>query len=71
VRRIREMATALGDARAEPLAIQVDGGINGETARLVERAGATVAVAGSFIFGHKDPAQAIRAVRGTQQSLAV
>jgi ribulose-phosphate 3-epimerase len=71
VRRIREMATALGEARAEPLAIQVDGGINGETARLVERAGATVAVAGSFIFGHKDPAQAIRAVRGTQQSLAV
>jgi ribulose-phosphate 3-epimerase len=67
VRRIREMATALGEARAEPLALQV----NGETARLVERAGATVAVAGSFIFGHKDPAQAIRAVRGTQQSLAV
>lgn len=59
---IRDMADAAG--RDRPLEIQVDGGINGETARVVEKAGATVAVAGSFVFGAKDYAQAIAAVRG-------
>jgi ribulose-phosphate 3-epimerase len=60
---IRAMAKAAG--RKRPLDIQVDGGINGETARLVEKAGATVAVAGSFVFGAKDRAKAIASVRGT------
>lgn len=67
IRRIAEMAKLAG--RDKPLEIQVDGGINGETARIVERAGATVAVAGSFVFGAKDYAQAITAVRGTQRKL--
>ncbi len=52
-----------------PLEIQVDGGINGETARLCENAGATCAVAGSFVYGSDDLAAAIKAVRGTQQTL--
>ena len=51
------------------LPLEVDGGINGETARAVEKAGATVAVAGSFVFGSKDYAKAIAAVRGTQKRL--
>lgn len=34
--------------------IEVDGGINAETAPLVAEAGATVLVAGSYIFGAKD-----------------
>ncbi|HLF16607.1 MAG TPA: ribulose-phosphate 3-epimerase [Candidatus Thermoplasmatota archaeon] len=67
IRRIREMADRTG--RESPLDIEVDGGINGETARVVERAGATVAVAGSFVFGSKDYAKAIQAVRGTQKGL--
>jgi ribulose-phosphate 3-epimerase len=68
VERIARAAHALG--RQTPLEIQVDGGINGETARLCERAGATVAVAGSFVYGHEHPAAAIRAVRGNQRPLA-
>ncbi|MFA5944994.1 MAG: ribulose-phosphate 3-epimerase, partial [Candidatus Thermoplasmatota archaeon] len=48
---VKAMAKAAG--RKKPLEIQVDGGINGDTARLVEKAGATVAVAGSFVFGSK------------------
>ena len=59
---VRAMAKAAG--RTRPLEVQVDGGINGQTARQVEQAGASVAVAGSFVFGAKDYKAAIAAVRG-------
>jgi ribulose-phosphate 3-epimerase len=68
IKAIRQMAKEAG--RETPLDIQVDGGINGETARVVEKAGATCAVAGSFVFGSKDYAKAIASVRGTQKRLA-
>jgi ribulose-phosphate 3-epimerase len=68
IKRIKQMAKGAG--RDTPLEIQVDGGINGETARVVEKAGATCAVAGSFVYGSKDYAKAIAAVRGTQKRLA-
>ncbi len=68
IRRVAKMAAAT--ERETPLEIQVDGGVNGETARLCERAGATVAVAGSFVYGADDVQAAIQAVRGTQQSLS-
>ncbi len=67
VRKVAEMARKAD--REAPLELQVDGGINGDTARLVERAGATVAVAGSFVYGADDVAAAIQAVRGTQRAL--
>ncbi len=71
IKRIRGMAKAAGRGRdLPPLDIQVDGGVNGVTARIVEKAGATVAVAGSFVYGSKDYAKAIAAVRGTQKRLA-
>ncbi len=70
IERIAKMAKAAGRGKDNPLEIQVDGGINGETARLVEKAGATVAVAGSFVYGAKDIRKAIAAVRGTQKRLA-
>jgi ribulose-phosphate 3-epimerase len=44
--------------------IQVDGGINAETAKIAIAAGADVLVAGSYVFGSKDYADAIRRVRG-------
>lgn len=44
--------------------LQVDGGINAETAPRVIAAGANVLVAGTAIFGASDPAQAIAALRG-------
>lgn len=43
--------------------IQVDGGINRETAGSVVRAGANVLVAGSAIFGAKDVARAVEEIR--------
>lgn len=42
--------------------IQVDGGINENTAPLVAKAGADVLVAGNAVFAAKDPASAIRSI---------
>ncbi len=44
--------------------IEVDGGINPDTARRCVEAGANVLVSGSQIFGARDRAQAIRRLRG-------
>ncbi|MDK6810416.1 ribulose-phosphate 3-epimerase [Ligilactobacillus agilis] len=40
--------------------IEVDGGINDQTIRLAKRAGATVAVAGSYIFKARNPAERLK-----------
>lgn len=44
--------------------IEVDGGINVETAKIAVAAGATMLAAGSAVFLAKDPAEAVRAMRG-------
>ena len=44
--------------------LEVDGGVNLETARLVTEAGANVLVAGSAVYGADDPAAMIAALRG-------
>ena len=44
--------------------IQVDGGINDKTAKLVTAAGANILVAGSYVYGAEDVAQAIASLRG-------
>ena len=44
--------------------IEVDGGINAETAESVRSAGANVLVAGSYIYGAKDIAAAVASLRG-------
>lgn len=44
--------------------LEVDGGINADTAKLVTAAGANVLVAGSAVFGAPDRAAAIAALRG-------
>jgi ribulose-phosphate 3-epimerase len=61
VRRLRAMM----DARGLSVDIEVDGGINAQTARRVVEAGATVLVAGSYVFGAKDYVEAIRSLRPT------
>jgi ribulose-phosphate 3-epimerase len=56
IRRVRVLST--------DVEIEVDGGIDARTAPLVVRAGATVLVAGSSVFGHKEGVGAgIRAIR--------
>lgn len=47
--------------------IEVDGGINEETAALVTSAGANVLVAGSTVYGAPDVQKAIAAIRAAEQ----
>ena len=44
--------------------IEVDGGINSDTARDCRASGANVLVAGSYVFGSKDYSAAIKSLRG-------
>lgn len=46
------------------LDIEIDGGVNAETAKLCVEAGANILVAGSYIFGAKDRKAAIDSLRG-------
>jgi ribulose-phosphate 3-epimerase len=50
--------------RERKIDIEVDGGINPETARVSIQNGANVLVAGTSIFRSNDYAKAIRALRG-------
>ena len=59
---IREVR-ALIDRYHPGCELEVDGGIDPETAKLVTRAGATVLVAGSAVYGAEDTASAIQALR--------
>lgn len=61
VKELRQMLDQRGLSHVE---IEIDGGVNEETARLCEEAGATVLVAGSAVFNQADRAQAIAAIRG-------
>lgn len=57
IARIRKM---IGD---RPIDLEVDGGVNPETAALVAKAGANVLVAGSAVFGDGNYADNIAAIR--------
>lgn len=47
------------DQRGLDLPIEVDGGINKETVKLVKKAGAEILVAGSYLFGAADMSEAV------------
>ena len=57
--KLREKILELG----REVLIEVDGGINLETARLAVNRGATVLVAGTAIFGSENPSAMMRALR--------
>ncbi|WP_432774329.1 ribulose-phosphate 3-epimerase [Brevibacillus gelatini] len=61
IKTLRDMLDERGLGHVE---IEIDGGVNAETARLCEEAGATVLVAGSAVFNQPDRAKAIAAIRG-------
>ncbi len=77
IRFIREVCNKLnigagGETPADakeilpPFSIQVDGGINLETAKLCIEAGANELVAGSFLFGSKDMAKSVEALKNIE-----
>ncbi|MDF2936532.1 MAG: ribulose-phosphate 3-epimerase [Paenibacillaceae bacterium] len=61
---LREMLDARGLSH---VLIEVDGGVNADTAQLVAEAGAQVLVAGNAVFGEQDRAEAIRVIRASGQ----
>ncbi|MDA5107723.1 ribulose-phosphate 3-epimerase [Brevibacillus thermoruber] len=64
VPKIKELRRMLDERGLNHVEIEIDGGVNAQTARLCEEAGATVLVAGSAVFNQADRAQAIAAIRG-------
>jgi ribulose-phosphate 3-epimerase len=66
VRQLRALATS----RRQALDIEVDGGIKPDTVAAAAAAGANVFVAGTAVFGTKDYAQAIRAIRDHAEGAA-
>lgn len=56
--KIKELKQLIKEKGSHAL-IEVDGGINLETGKLVAEAGADVVVAGSFVFGSSDPTETI------------
>ncbi|KQL19049.1 ribulose-phosphate 3-epimerase [Cytobacillus solani] len=55
----------MADDKGLNIEIEVDGGVNEETAKLCIEAGANVLVAGSAVYNQKDRAKAIAAIKGS------
>lgn len=62
IRRLREMMRD----RGLEVPVEVDGGVNLRTARQAVEAGASILVAGHFVFRSGDPGQAVAALKGLQ-----
>lgn len=60
IRQVKDLALS----RNLDLEIEVDGGVNEETAKLCVEAGANVLVAGSAVYNQKDREQAISVLKG-------
>ena len=60
--KVRQLAD-LRQKQAYSYLIEVDGGVNDKTAADCLAAGADILVAGSYVFGHSNPAQAIQTLK--------
>lgn len=60
IKKVKEMANEKGSA----IEIEIDGGVNENTAKLCIEAGATVLVAGSAVFNKANRQEAIQKLRG-------
>jgi ribulose-phosphate 3-epimerase len=66
LRKVRELA-AIRSQRQLDFAIEIDGGVGPENVADVARAGVDWVVAGSSVFGAKDPSQAVRDMQQTAE----
>lgn len=62
IKKISRLRELIEKASNKPL-IEVDGGVNNQTAPLLKEAGADILVAGSYVFSAPDPAQAILTIK--------
>ena len=60
--KVRQLAD-LRQKQGYSYLIEVDGGVNDKTAADCLAAGADILVAGSYVFGHSNPAQAIQTIK--------
>lgn len=66
---IEETYARIGKVKSEILRtgaeclVEVDGGVSGKNAAALKSAGADILVAGSAVFGARDPAEAVRSMR--------
>lgn len=58
IKKVRELRQLI-DSTGSKAMIEVDGGVNLETGKLLAEAGADILVAGSFVFGAEDPSRII------------
>jgi ribulose-phosphate 3-epimerase len=63
IAKIKQLKVMLNERGLSGVHIEVDGGINEDTAFLVTRAGADVLVAGQAVFGQQDRGKAIARIR--------
>lgn len=61
--KVKELKKMIDDSGASAL-IEIDGGVNSENAPLLVEAGASVLVAGSFVFKSDDPVKTISELKG-------
>ncbi|MEH6889977.1 ribulose-phosphate 3-epimerase [Bacillus sp. JJ864] len=61
--KVRQVADMIRERNLQ-VEIEIDGGVNTETAKLCVEAGANVLVAGSAVYNEKDRGAAIAAIRG-------
>jgi ribulose-phosphate 3-epimerase len=64
IRRVRQMITDAG----VDVDIEIDGGVNPETAKICAKAGANVFVAGSAIYNKEDRGAAIKEIRSAAEN---
>ena len=62
VKKVKQLREMIKNSSSKAI-IEVDGGVNLETGKLLADAGADMVVAGSFVFGSKNPIQTIRDLR--------
>ena len=62
VRKVRELRNLIESSGSKAL-IEVDGGVNAETGKRLAEAGADILVAGSYVFGARNPEEAIHSLK--------
>lgn len=63
IEKVKRLRKLISDTGSHAL-IEVDGGVNGETAPRLAAAGVDVLVAGSYVFGNDNPEKVIKELRG-------
>lgn len=62
VRKVAELRRLIDSTGSKAL-VEVDGGVNAKTGKLLADAGADILVAGSYVFGAESPASSIRTLK--------